>query len=407
MQDYNKYASVNQEKQQYINRSLVIDLLRQEKLCSRADLANLSGLKRATITNIINEFMEYDLVVEDGLLDGAKGRRSIGIRINGRKYRTIGVMVTRQYYSIGMMGISGEVYRTKTHKFEKGMDAVRMIEEMKTGIRDMMEAEKESQVLAMGIAVPGPCKREGDKMIFVTNLVGWDGIEVSMRMNQDFDIPVFIENDANAGVCAQHWFRKKKPDQQNIAYVVAGQGIGCGMILNGELQKGSLGIAGEMGHTSINFAGPKCECGNRGCLEKYCSSIAVMQRIRDRMEKGENSMLEPDADFEDFKNAVRQGDPMAKEEYGRACELLAVGVVNMVNQINPSDVIIGDILTEVDPPALLEIVRRKVKEIVRPLVWENLTIELDQLEYNPIMIGAGVIAAQKVFENPISYMKKA
>ncbi len=80
MKEYSRYVSINQEKQQKINRALVINLLRQEKLCSRADLANLSGLKRATITNIINEFMEYDLVVEDGILDGSRGRRSIGIR---------------------------------------------------------------------------------------------------------------------------------------------------------------------------------------------------------------------------------------------------------------------------------------------------------------------------------------
>ena len=407
MQENNKYASVNQEKQQHINRSLVIDLLRQEKLCSRADLANLSGLKRATITNIINEFMEHELVVEDGILDGAKGRRSIGIRINGQKYRTIGVMVTRQYYSIGMMGISGEVYQTQIHRMNGGMNAKAMLKAIKSNIRSMIEKEKEGKVLAIGFAVPGPYKVEDDKMIFVTNLVGWDELEISMCMKQDFDIPVFIENDANAGVCAQYWFRKRKTDQQNIAYIVAGQGIGCGMILNGELQRGSLGIAGEIGHTSINFMGPRCECGNRGCLEKYCSSIAIMQRIRDRLETGEYSILGPDATFEEFQEAVRQGDLMAREEYGRECELLAVGVVNMVNQINPSDVIIGDILTKVNPSMLLKIVRQKVKEIVRPLVWENLTIELDQLEYNPIMIGAGVIAAQNVFENPISYMNKA
>ena len=161
------------------------------------------------------------------------------------------------------------------------------------------------------------------------------------------------------GVCAQYWFRKRKTDQQNIAYIVAGQGIGCGMILNGELQRGSLGIAGEIGHTSINFMGPRCECGNRGCLEKYCSSIAIMQRIRDRLETGEYSILGPDATFEEFQEAVRQGDLMAREEYGRACELLAVGVVNMVNQINPSDVIIGDILTKVNPSMLLKIVRQR------------------------------------------------
>ena len=407
MQGYNKYASVNQEKQQHINRTLVIDLLRQEQLCSRADLAKLSGLKRATITNIINEFMEYDLVVEDGLLDGAKGRRSIGIRINGQKYRTIGVMVTRQYYSIGMMGLSGEVYRSETYQVARGMDANAILESVKASVQAMINEETKGQVLAVGMAVPGPYKGEGDKVIYVTNLVGWDGIELYTRMKKDFDIPVFIENDANAGVCAQYWFRKKKSEQPNLAYVVAGQGIGCGIILDGKLLKGSLGIAGEMGHTSINFAGPKCECGNRGCLEKYCSSIAIMNRVRERLERGEASLLRQDSGFREFAEAVRKGDVLARDEYRKACEFLAIGVVNMLNQINPSDVVIGDILAEVEPEMLLEIVRMKVKEIVRPLVWDNLTIELNQLEYNPILIGAGVIAAQKVFEDPFSYMKKA
>ncbi len=407
MKEYSRYVSINQEKQQKINRALVINLLRQEKLCSRADLANLSGLKRATITNIINEFMEYDLVVEDGILDGSRGRRSIGIRVNGQKYRTIGVMITRQYYSIGMMGISGEVYTTQTYQIEKGRNPDRVIEEMKNNIREMIESAQDSRILAMGIAVPGPYERCGDKMVFATNLAGWDGIEIAMHMKKDFDIPVFVENDANAGVCAQLWFHEGRLSQQNIAYVVAGQGIGCGIILNGELQKGSIGIAGEIGHTSINYQGPQCECGNRGCLEKYCSSIAVMNSIRERLEKGEASVLGMNAKFQDFAEAVRQGDAVAQDEYRKACEFLAMGIVNMINQINPSEVIIGDILTEVEPELLLKIVRHKVKEIVRPMVWEHLKIELSHLEHNPIMIGAGVIAAQEVFENPISYMKKA
>lgn len=406
MQSYSRYISINQEKQQQINRSLVINLLRQEKLCSRADLAELSGLKRATITNIINEFMEYALVIEDGILDGSKGRRSIGIRINGKKYRTIGVMLTRQYYSIGMMGLSGEVYKTKTYQIEPGRKPDRVIEEMKNQIQKMIESEQNSQVLAMGIAVPGPYERRGDKMIFVTNLEGWDGIEIAMYMKRDFDIPVFVENDANAGACAQLWFRNGQMGQQNLVYVVAGQGIGCGIILNGELQKGSIGISGEIGHTSINYQGPECECGNRGCLEKYCSSIAIMNDVQERLKNGESSILRIDADFSDFKEAVRQGDPVAKEEYRKACEFLAVGVVNLINQINPSAVIIGDILTEVDPQMLLQVVRERIKKTVRPMIWRHLSIELNQLEYNPIMIGAGVIAAQEVFENPISYMKK-
>lgn len=406
MDKYGKYNSVNQKKQQIINRALVINLLRQEKLCSRADLAKLSGLKRATITYIINEFMEYDLVVEDGLLRNGKGRRSIGIRINGEKYRTIGVMITRDYYSIGMMGLSGEVFDTKTYKVERTMPGQLVLDSISDKIKEMIVRENECKILAICVAVPGPYKQAEDKLAFITNLLGWENIRIHDRMQANFDIPVFVENDANAGACAQQWFRKKKAEQLNIAYIVVGQGIGCGIIMDGVVQHGIMGGAGELGHTSINYMGPKCECGNHGCLEKYCSSIAVMERVKMRLSQGEESILNPESDFDDFANAVRLGDMLAKDEYIRTCECLAVGVINLINMLNPSDVILGDILTEVDPEMMLDIVKRKVNESITPFVSDTLTIECNQLKHNPILIGAGTIAAQKVLENPLSYMQK-
>lgn len=405
MSELGRYDSMNQKKQQIVNRSLVIDLLRQEKLCSRADLAKLSGLKRATITYIVNEFMEHDLVVEDGILYGDKGRRSIGIRINGEKYRTIGVMITRDYYSLGMMGLSGEVFYTETYQVKRDMPGERILEELKLHINKMRQQEKESQVLAICVAVPGPYKKENDQLAFITNLLGWENIKIVKKLQEGCDIPVFVENDANAGVCAQQWFRKRKSDQKDIVYIVAGQGIGCGIILNGELQHGSMGGAGELGHTSINFMGPKCECGNHGCLENYCSSIALLANVKARIKAGETSILTEECNFEELSEAVRQGDMLAVEEYHKACECLAVGIVNLVNQINPSDVIIGDVLAEVHPNMMLEIIRRKVKESLPPFVSESLIIECNNLAYNPILIGAGAIAAQNVLENPLAYME--
>lgn len=407
MNDFDRYDSVNQKKQQIINRSLVINLLRQERLCSRADLSKLSGLKRATITYIVNEFMEYDLVVEDGLLHANKGRRSIGLRINGEKYRTLGVMITRNYYSLGMMGLSGEVFYTETHEVQREMPGECILSEIKANIIRMCELETNSRVLAICVAVPGPYKKEGDHLAFVTNLLGWENIKIHEILQEGLDIPVFVENDANAGVCAQQWFRKKKSDQKDIVYIVAGQGIGCGIIMNGELQHGSMGGAGELGHTSINFMGPKCECGNHGCLENYCSSIALLKKVKERIAAGDASVLTQDADFAAFSKAVKDGDALAVEEFKTACECLAVGIINLVNQMNPSDVIIGDILSEVHPEMMLEIIRKKVIESLPPFVSNSLIIECDQLEYNPILLGAGAIAAQNVLENPISYMKQA
>lgn len=406
MSRFGKYDSVNQKKQQMINRALVIDLLRQEKLCSRADLAKLSGLKRATITYIVNEFMEYDLIVEDGILNGKKGRRSIGIRINGEKYRTIGVMITREHYSISMMGLSGEVFFIESYAVNKAMHVENVIEEIKEKIRVMIDREKDCHVLAVCVAVPGPYKKHGDRLAYVTNLFGWENIEINRCMQEGIDIPVFVENDANAGVFAQQWFRKKKKEQQNIVYIVAGQGIGCGIISNGELQRGSMGIAGEIGHTSINYKGIRCECGNYGCLETYCSSIAVMKNVKKRLDQGEKSLLNANSNFSDFAKAVRAGDQLAVEEYRKACEYLAIGIINLINQINPDDIIIGDILMEINPEMMLEIIQKKVSESIPFFVQEMLTIDCNQLEYNPILIGAGAIAAQNVLENPLKYLQK-
>ena len=239
--------SINQEKQQKINRTLVLRLVRQEKLASRAEIAKLSGLQRATITNIIKELIELGIVVEDGLLSGDKGRRSIGIRINGEKFCVAGVMVTREYFGVSLIGLSGEIRETRYFKMEETDSVSESIRRITTEIHGMIEAHKqEFQTLAVGVAVPGPYKMDGDEVVFVTNLVGWDGSPISSLLQADFNIPVYIENDANAGAFAQLWNYEKSLFRKDMAYIVAGQGIGCGIISNGMLLKGALGIAGEI-----------------------------------------------------------------------------------------------------------------------------------------------------------------
>lgn len=89
-----------------------------------------------------------------------------------------------------------------------------------------------------------------------------------------------------------------------------------------------------------------------------------------------------------------------------ACEFLAIGVVNIINQLNPEYVIIGDALAEVESQLMRRVVNNKVKEHIRPVIWEKTQIKMNDLEYNPILIGAGVVAAQKVFENPFQFIKE-
>ena len=167
---------------------------------------------------------------------------------------------------------------------------------------------------------------------------------------------------------------------------------------------GVKGMGGEVGHASIRFEGPRCGCGNRGCLEMYCSLLALQKRVTACISKGEDTCLGPGFTLDELERAVRGQDPVALREYVRVCEYLAVGIVNLVNQLNPQIVIIGDRLAEMAPDLMLETVRAKVHDTVRPLVWEALHIEINRLEHNPILVGAGAIAAQQVFVNPLSYI---
>ena len=403
--------SINQEKQQKINRTLVLKLLRQEGLASRADIAKLSGLQRATITNIVKELMDLGIVVEDGLLAGDKGRRSIGIRINGEKFGVVGVMVTREYFGVSLIGLSGEIHEIKYYKLEEADTVYDSIHRIKEAIHEIMESKKNFTTLAVGVAVPGPYKRDGDEIVFVTNLVGWDGVTVSSILKEGFDIPVYIENDANAGALAQLWNYRKNLSSKEMAYIVAGQGIGCGSISNGYLLKGALGIAGEIGHITINYQGPRCECGNYGCLEMYCSLLVFKRNIRSRLEKGEVSCVREAYEKKGYlsiatlKAAVEKKDTVVIEEFDKICEYLSVGIINVINQLNPELVIIGDALAEIGGDYMLEKVKKRIKERVRPIIWENLQVELNEIPENPILVGAAAIAAQYVFEEPEKLIK--
>lgn len=396
--------SVNQQKQQKINRSLVIRLLRRMGLCSRAELASQSGLQRATITNIINEFLSCGLVVEDGLLEGSKGRRAIGLRLNDTRFRVLGVMVTRTHYSLSMMGLSGRIFEIRTFEIAEHLQAEQIIREMCAHMREMIQSAPEAEILAICIAMPGPYKTDaGGEIVFVTNLIGWDGIPMYDMLQREFDIPVLVENDANAAACAQVWFSREGADSQHMAYVVAGQGIGCGICVGGKLLKGSTGIAGEIGHTSINFDGPRCECGNFGCLELYCSELKLMTRLQERIEAGAMTQLHPGFTMEDISAAIYAGDALALAEFRRIGRLLAVGIVNLVNQLNPELVIVGDSLVDLHPDMMLELVSEEVRRRVRPMVWEKLTLTVTHLAYNPILMGAGTVAAELVFDDPIAF----
>jgi N-acetylglucosamine repressor len=395
----NTKRGINLEDVQDLNRALVIRLLRKLRLCSRADLAKQSGLKQSTITNIINDFIGWNLVTERGIIDGAKGRRSIGISLNTELFKVIAVRLARKYFSVGIFDLWGSgdvVLQEPLEVFEGSSKAIKRIVDAVTAL---IASRAEDRILGIGVAIPGPFFRSEGKIALMTEFPGWEQIALEEDLRSAFHIPVYLEHDANSGALAEWWLGPHRRETGTMVYVAAGQGIGAGIVIDGRLFRGTLGIAGEIGHMSIEFDGPKCECGNNGCLEHYCSTIALEREVKKSLISFPDSTLQQDHSFTAIMKALEAGDELAARELRRAAWYLGFGLVNVVNLFNPDVITIGDDLARAGAP-LLEAVQQTVRSHVLPSVYRSLHIELSSFETDPVLVGVSTLVVEKALQSP-------
>ncbi|HET6450957.1 MAG TPA: ROK family protein [Spirochaetia bacterium] len=390
---------INLEDVQELNRALVIRLLRKNRLCSRAKLASMTGLKQSTITNIINDFLEWNLVTEKGIIEGQKGRRSIGISLDSELYKVVGVRLARKYFSVGLFDLSG----AGTTVIQEPLDAVegpsRAFRRIRDAVEGVVARASRNRVLGVGMAVPGPFFRTEGKIGLMTEFPGWDHVALEQELRATLRVPVFLEHDANAGALAEWWLGPHSQETGTMIYVAAGQGIGAGIVIDGKLFRGTLGVAGEIGHMSIEYDGPRCECGHNGCLEHYCSTIALQREVKKALVAHPEHPLNEDHTLPAIFRSAAAADPLVMEEVRKAAWYLGFGLVNVVNTFNPDVIVIGDDLAEAGP-LLLETVKETIQSHVLPGIFRNLKIELSAFPHDPVLIGVGTLVVEKVLQHP-------
>lgn len=390
---------VNQDTIQELNRSLLLHNLRKAGLCSRVQLANETKLKQATVTNIMKDFISWGLVKETGFLNGNKGRRSIGIEINTDKYRVIGIRLTRKYYSVGLFDLAGNLLKNSRVDLMEDSKYIDVADKIIKTQNELTADLEDSDILAIGMALPGPYISKTKRMALITGAEALQGVDIIRQMEKLSSYPIFLEHDANAGALAHMWDMKEAYFGQTLVYIAVGQGIGAGIIINGSIFGGAVGTAGEIGHMSIEANGVPCVCGNKGCLERYTSSLELIEKL---------SKLKAPAkkySFEEVTDLIKHKDKTALSCYTEALQYLGVGVANVVNIINPNIIIIGDEMTKPDCGMVEEIVEDVVKERVISQISSELKIETSNYEGDPVLNGAAIVAINQIFKSPTQYIK--
>ena len=373
------------------NLSIVIKLIYKFGICSRSEIAKATGLKHATITNIINSLIEWGLVQETGIIESSLKRRSIGIELNKDRYRLIGVRLSRDSISVGVCDLGNALLHQKSEAITNSPE--RTIDRMVSLLKETITSLSDRKIIGIGIALPGPFVAKKGRIALMSGFSGWEAINVKKHLQASLDVPIFLEHDANCAILAE-WRYGEAGDDGNIMLMLLDDGVGSSIIANGKLYHGHIGTAGEIGHSTVDFNGLKCQCGNRGCLELYCSTLALRRLYNEQTSENISAV--------EIIQAVHNGDANAVKVFEQVAQYLAYGLVNAINTLNPKMIILSGTLTKAGG-YLLEILKPTLKERLIKDIYENLDIRLGRFGDDTLLYGASALVLEEALRAPSHY----
>ncbi|NLB72640.1 MAG: ROK family transcriptional regulator [Firmicutes bacterium] len=328
-----------------LNKAIVFNMIWRSAPTSRADISRASGLNRSTVSSLVDELIAEGYVTELGAGESALGRKPIMLQSNPDAGIIIGVELGVNYIRLIASDIAANVISCSGFSIDPADGVDRIVKTMLEAIESMAASVPSTLrgLIGVGVGVPGLVRSDSGVLAFAPNLK-WRDVPLRDIMMGRLGIPVFVDNEANTAAMGERWFGAGV-GVENMAYVSVGIGLGVGIVINGELYRGSSGYAGEMGHFTMQPDGPECGCGNRGCWETLASKSATIARVIRAIEEGRPTILAGHAKhrftMDDLADACVRGDEVAREALEDTGRYLGIGIAGLINTFNPELVIVG------------------------------------------------------------------
>ncbi|QCX33914.1 ROK family transcriptional regulator [Caloramator sp. E03] len=330
-----------------INKTAILKIIREKEPISRADISKITGLNPATVTNNVNILLEEKIVLERGIGDSSGGRKPILLELNKDAFYAIGVDMGIKSVRAAISNLNGKIIRKIELQYES-LDEKNVIDSTKKVIQILI-AEFDilkDLILGIGIGVHGIVNPIEGVSLYAPNF-NWENLNIKSIIENQFDLPVFIDNDVRVMALGEKWFGAAK-SVRDFVFINVGSGIGAAIFINDKLYRGSLFGAGEIGHISIVENGPRCSCGNFGCLEVMASGTALEKKIISDINLGKESII-LNLVNEDLSKitgeiiyeAAKMGDRLAINTFYDIGSYLGLAVSNLINILNPEMIIIG------------------------------------------------------------------
>jgi len=319
---------------------------------SRADLARKIGLTRAAITIIVDSMITEGLVSEKGTVANGLGRNPVILEVNPDGRYALGLNIARSSCSLGLVNIKGEVLSSESIDIKDAANATQAIEIIRGEIDKMLEKTDfdKDKLIGMGITAPGPLSCETGTILSPPNFEMWENANIVSEFKKSFSFDINLENNASALALAEKNYGHGR-NFSDFILIVVDSGIGAGIVTKGALYKGANSLGAEIGHSSIDYNGTPCSCGNRGCLEVYASIPAIIKKAQ---------ITRPDiGTWKEIVDGADKGDAFCVDIISEEAKYLAASIVNSVNILGIEAVILSGYVTY-KPDLLLEKLKSQV-----------------------------------------------
>jgi predicted NBD/HSP70 family sugar kinase len=395
------------------NHLLVLNCVRHQGPIARVAIAQQTGLSKTTVSSIIDELLQDGLVSEGDLLDSSPigGRRAILVNFNADVGIILGVEVSRTRITIAATNLNGEIKRIQTVLSEITHNPAISLPIILTSIRVFVAKSGLSwdQIIGIGIGMPATIDTQ-NQMLRLPAMQGWGNIDLPAILMNEFQIPAFIDNNANLGALSEGRYGIGKGISDFI-YVNIGMGIGSGIIRNYQIIRGSFGTAGEIGHIRSVDDGPPCDCGNYGCLETVADERAIIEdacqgrtlQLKSnvpRQHAGSSILARyEEVDINDVIHAADSGDLASKAALQEAGKYLGVAISTLINLFNPEAIILdGNIVRSTH--ILMDALNESAAKSTLQTVWPKTKILIGQLGDLAVALGAATLIIDAAFAPP-------
>ncbi|MGW4983055.1 ROK family transcriptional regulator [Streptomyces mirabilis] len=382
------------------HQARILRLLRDEGPNSRAQLGELVNLSRSKLAVEVDRLMETGLVVNDGLAASRGGRRSHNVRL-APELRFLGIDIGATSADVAVTNAELEVLGHRSQPIDVREGPVAVFEQVLDMAGKLKAAGLAEGFDGAGVGIPGPVRFPEGVPVAPPIMPGWDSFPIREALSQDLGCPVMVDNDVNLMALGEQHVGVAR-SVGDFLCVKIGTGIGCGVVVGGEVHRGITGSAGDIGHIQVDPHGHPCACGNRGCLEAHFSGAALARNALAAVESGHAGEL---ADrlaasgtltAADVAAAAAAGDALAIDLIREGGGLVGQVIAGLVSFFNPGLVVVGGGVTGLGH-CLLAAIRTQVYRRSLPLATGNLPIVLSELGSQAGVIGAARLITDRVF----------